>query len=181
MWQFKCSFTNQNCEKKINKWSWFYVSSLWDDTVPAPPRSVHLPLPADVIPWCGHVLHRPPAPTASVRGAGSCFGCLPAAHETASVGMLDMADHAVTETNHRWRHGASFIVFFCFFQTRLLSYLGRSPGLQTPQPFGKALYTVCGVEPLSQWKREKCVIPEICSFHVCMYICNKVVGMPLLI
>lgn len=71
--------------------------------------------------------------------------------------------------------------FFFFFQTRLLSYLGRSPGLQTPQPFGKALYTVCGVEPLSQWKREKCVIPEICSFHVCMYICNKVVGMPLLI
>lgn len=29
--------------------------------------------------------------------------------------MLDMADHAVTETNHRWRHGASFIVFFVFF------------------------------------------------------------------
>lgn len=73
------------------------------------------------------------------------------------------------------------LLFFFFFQTRLLSYLGRSPGLQTPQPFGKALYTVCGVEPLSQWKREKCVIPEICSFHVCMYICNKVVGMPLLI
>lgn len=28
-------------------------------------------------------------------------------------------------------------------------------------------------------KQGKCVIPEICSFHVCMYICTKVVGMPL--
>ncbi|XP_063764469.1 nutritionally-regulated adipose and cardiac enriched protein homolog [Eleginops maclovinus] len=34
--------------------------------VPPPPRPLHLPLPADVMPWCGHVLHRPAAPSASV-------------------------------------------------------------------------------------------------------------------
>lgn len=85
--------------------------SLWDDTVPPPPGPVHLPLPADVIPGCGHVLHGPPASTASMRGAGGRSGCLPAAHETAPVGLLDMAHHAVTKTNHRGRHGACFILF----------------------------------------------------------------------
>lgn len=97
--------------KLWTNWSWFFLRSLWDDTVPPSPRPVHLPLPADVIPGCGHVLHRPPAPTASVRRAGGRFGCLPAAYETASVGLLDMADHAVTETDHRWRHGTFFLFF----------------------------------------------------------------------
>lgn len=71
------------------------------------------------------------------------------------------------------------IYYYFFFLDPSFSYLWRCPGLQTPQPFGKALHTVCGFTPLSPWKREKCVIPEICSFHVCMYICTKVVGMPL--
>lgn len=90
-------------------------SSLWDDAVPPPPGPVHLPLPADVIPGCGHVLHRPPASTASMRGAGGRSGCLPAAHETAPVGLLDMAHHAVTKTDHRGRHGACFILSFCYY------------------------------------------------------------------
>lgn len=108
MWPFKCSFANQNCEPTGLR---FFLCSLWNNAVPPPPRPVHLPLPADVIPGCGHVLHRPPAPTASVRGAGGRSGCLPAAYETASVGLLDMADHAVTETDHRRRHGAFFLFF----------------------------------------------------------------------
>lgn len=77
------------------------VPSLWDDSIPPPPCPVHLPLPVDVIPGRGHVLHRPPAPAAVVWGARGCSSCLPAAHEAASVGLLDMADHAVTQTDHR--------------------------------------------------------------------------------
>lgn len=73
------------------------VPSLWDDSIPPPPRPLHYPLPADVIPGRGHVLHRPPAPTALVWRAGGRSGCLPAARETASMGLLDMADHAVTQ------------------------------------------------------------------------------------
>lgn len=114
-------------------------SSLWDDTVPPPPGPVHLPLPADVIPGCGHVLHRPPASTASMRGAGGRSGCLPAAHETAPVGLLDMAHHAVTKTDHRGRHGACFILFFfiiifiIIFQTPLISYQDATQA-RTSQP-----------------------------------------------
>lgn len=134
----------------------FYVSSLWGNTFPPPPRPLHVHLPADVIPGCGHVLHRPPAPAASVRGAGGRFGCLPAAHETASVGLLDMADHAVTETDHRWRHRAYFI----FSRPLFFSVLERSQGPQTPQPFGKALYTACSTEPFSQWKTGKMFSPR---------------------
>lgn len=143
-----------------NRSVFFPLCSLWDYTLPPPPCPVHLPLPANVIPGCCHVLHRPSTSTESVRGARGSFGSLPAAHETASVGLLDMVDNAVTVINHRWRHGASFNlllifwVFLFFFLDPSFSYLWRCPGLQTPQPFGKALHTVCGFIPLSPWKRE---------------------------
>lgn len=123
-----CDWNGHLQTKIVKSCSLFYVSSLRGNTVSPPPRPLHLHLPADVIPGCGNVLHGPPAPTASVRGAGGCPGCLPGAHETASVGLLDMADHAVTETDHRWRHRACFI----FFQTLLFSFFERSPGPQTP-------------------------------------------------
>ena len=120
--QFKCWFTNG---KRWKTALCFRVHSLRNDAVPPPPRPLHLPLPADVIPGRGHVLHGPPAPAASVRGAGGRSGCLPAAHETASVGLLDMADHAVTQSDHRGRNGASLMFFFClfvfFYQTPLFS------------------------------------------------------------
>lgn len=107
--------------------SFFTPRSLWDSAVPPPPCPFHLPLPADVIPGCCHVLHGPPTPTASVRGAGGCFGCVPAAYETASVGLLDMVDNAVTVSNHRWRRGASFLSFIFF---RPLFFLS----LKVPRP-----------------------------------------------
>ncbi len=44
------------------------------------------------------------------------------------------------------------LLFIFFPDPFFFSYLWRSPGLQTPQPSGKALYTVCGVEPLSLTK-----------------------------
>ncbi|XP_076014622.1 nutritionally-regulated adipose and cardiac enriched protein homolog isoform X2 [Genypterus blacodes] len=77
-----------------------------DDAVPPPPGLVHLPVPADVIPGRGHVLHRPPAPAESMRGAGGRSGCLPATYETAAMGLLDMAYHAMTESGHRRRQRA---------------------------------------------------------------------------
>lgn len=148
--------------------NWFLVCSLWGHTLPPSPGPLHLPLPADVIPGSSYVLHRPTAPTAGVWGSGGHFGCLPAAHETASVGLLDMADDAVTESNHRGKQRAPCVCVF--LSPSHFSCLWRSPGLQTPQPFVSALLAVCGVKPLWQSKREKCFIPEICSFHFCMYI-----------
>lgn len=174
MWKIQMLIYKPNLWTKKKNWSWFHVCSLRDDTVPPPPRPLHLPLPADVIPGRGHVLHRPPAPSASVRGAGGRLGRLPAAHEAAPVGLLDMADHAVTESDHRWRH--IFISAPSFFPIlegaqayKHLSHLAR-------------LCTLSAVLKHSgSGKREKCVIPEICSFHICLYICTKVAGTPLFI
>lgn len=156
----------------------FCVYSLWDNYVPPPPRPVHLPLPADVIPGCGHVLHGPPAPTESVRGAGGRFGCLPAAHETAPVGLLDMADHAVTETDHRGRHGACFM----FFSRPLFFPIMEGAQAHKHLRHLARLCTLSAVLNHSHGeKEEKCVTPEICSLHICLYICTKVVDRPLLI
>jgi len=124
------------------------------------------------MPGRGHVLHRPAVATANVRGAGGRFGCVPAAHEAASLGLLDMADHAVTVTDHRWKHGASFLLFFRSF------FFPIFEGAQAYKHLSRlALYTEPCKTPTV--KKGKCVIPEICSFHVCMYICSKVEGMPL--
>lgn len=56
--------------------------------------------------------------------------------------------------------GETWGLLYVFFQTPLFSYHGRSPGPQTPQTFGKALYTVCSVEPLSRRKRGKMCNPR---------------------
>lgn len=50
-----------------------------------------------------------------MRGAGGRLGRLPGAHEAAAVGLLDMADHAVTLTDHRWRRGAILFPQLFFF------------------------------------------------------------------
>lgn len=166
-----------------NRSGFFPLCSLWDYTIPPPPCPVHLPLPADVIPGRCHVLHRPSTSTESVRGAGGSFGSLPAAHETASVGLLDMVDNAVTVINHRWRHGASFnlLLIFCFFVFfRSLFFLSlKVPGPTNTSAIWRGSTHCLWFYSTLTMKKGKCVIPEICSFHVCMYICTKVVGMPL--
>lgn len=97
-----------------------------------------------------------------MRGAGARSVRLPAAHETPSVGLLDLADHAVTETDQRGRRGAFLRVFLeatlfslkeptrahrhlCLFLTRLST---RPVALKNPR----------------SEKGEKCLIPEICSY-----------------
>ena len=93
-------------------WS-LLVHSLWHITAQPPPGPVHLPVPADVTAGRGHVLHGPPAPTACLWGAGGLAGCLPDTHKTAAVGLLDLANHAVTGTHQRGRHGGFALFITC--------------------------------------------------------------------
>ena len=142
-------------------------SSLWDDSGPPPPGSLHLPVPADVIPGRGHVLHGSPTPTAHVWGPGGLAGRLPPAHEATGLGLLDMADHAVTETQHRWRHGVRLKTFLEVIVNRSL----HTP-LQTPVAvWGRLIYYIHS-EMVMRLTAHRARIGRIvtCGFHACMYI-----------
>lgn len=74
---------------------------------PTTPGPLHLPVPAALNPGGSAVLHGPPAATAYVRGAGGHVGRLPATDEAGTVGLLDLANHAVTVTSQRGALGHS--------------------------------------------------------------------------
>lgn len=169
--QFKFTtflFTNQNRLSELKQCCCLGDFSLWDDSVPPPPGSLHLPLPADVIPGRGHVLHGPPAPAAHVRGAGGLAGGLPLAHEATGVGLLDVADHAMTETRHRGRRGARLTC--CVSRSRCqqesLTAHGASMGRNVGRHISDARGDPNCARGFCQWYAAKRNVTR--GFHACM-------------
>ncbi|KAL0170453.1 hypothetical protein M9458_035049, partial [Cirrhinus mrigala] len=68
---------------------------------PFAPGLAHLPVPASVCAGSSTVLHGPPKTPACLRRAADGTGCVPASVQTDRLGLLDLADHAMTITDHR--------------------------------------------------------------------------------
>ncbi len=85
---------------------WILCSSLRHSPEPFAPSPAHLPVPASVCAGSSTVLHGPPETPACLRRAADGTGCVPASVQTDRLGLLDLADHAMTITDHRGQQRA---------------------------------------------------------------------------
>ncbi len=170
MWQFKCSFTNQNCEKLVSI-SMFAAY----ETTPSRPHLALFTCLFLLMSFLGVAMYC----TDRRRPQRVCEE-LEAALAVYLLHMKQLLWGCWIWLTMQWLRPTTGGDIF-LFQTPNVFLSWKEPRPKTPQPFGTALHTVCSGEPLTQWKRGKCVIPEICSFHICLYICTKVAGRPLFI